>query len=337
MTQAMLSLFFTFCFSAPSSCPCLEEYTDFRIRFDKPIHNETRCNIFCQNLALVNDHNIRPDSTYTAVIRAHHDLDDKERHEHFGLPCYKGNRLTARRPYHGEQDLGINNVDWRMQDQETPIRSQGMCGSCWAYSAGTLVEAKFATEYGDKYHGNLTHLSMQQMAECTVERYNQGCEGGWPVDTLNYVLNNAGVCTEDDYPTLIVDGQDRPCDEALSKNCSRSVHLGTIVEIPKGNETAVFTAAQRGLVSVCIDAGGQGFSSFASGVYNGVLNGTADCSGAEINHCVVVTGMSVFQSSGTEFYVVRNSWGTDYGMDGYIFFQRGLNTCGIANDAVYLA
>lgn len=323
----------------PPECPCPDEYKAFRVTHNRGEHNETRCHAFCRNLALINDHNARKDSTYLAAIRPYHDLPEPERLARVGVPCYKagGRDRAADEPYAGQADLGVTEVDWRMQDHETPIRNQAQCGDCWAESATALVEAVYAMDYGNFNHGDITHLSVQQLAECTPQFLNKGCGGGWPIDALRYIANRSSVCTEAGYPTVIGDGLDRNCNQTLVDACSRAVNLGKVTAIPKGNETGLYTAAQRGLVSVAIDASGSGFGAFASGVYNGVFNGTADCNGNYLDHAVVVTGMAVYRTSGVPFYIVRNSWDTTFGMDGYLFMQRGINTCGIANDAVHVS
>jgi C1A family cysteine protease len=319
-----------------ASCPCESEYLAYVERFGRP-NRADRCQVFCDNLAKIKAHNTHPESTYTVDVRELHDLTDKERLAALNVGCYKGPRNRANdAEYRGFADNGVTSANWYLQDRVTNVRDQANCGDCWAESATAVVESVYAQDYGEPDdRGDLVQLSVQQLAECSPPEHNRGCEGGWPYDALMYVYNRSSICSEKDYPTVIGDGNDRSCNQTLAKNCSQLVNLGKVVAIPQGNETGLFVAAQRNVVSVAIDASGQGFFGFKDGVYNGFYNGTADCHYDALDHAVVVTGFDAF-IDGKKFYVVRNSWGPAYGMSGYIMMQRGTNVCGIAQDAVHV-
>lgn len=322
--------------SVATACSCTDEYATFRAKFGRPF-DPMRCEVFCRNSALVRDHNSHPESTYQVELRQFHDLPDAERASLLCLGCYKGDRdRTDDPPYTGYADIGVKTVSWFTQDRVTDVRDQQQCGDCWAESATAVAESVWSVAYGNPTHGDLTQLSVQMMAECPPNERNHGCDGGWPIDALRFAKNISGICTEAGYPTVIGDGIDRNCNLTKVKECAIPINLGTIVAIPPKNETGLYVAAQRDVVSVAIDASGQGFYGFKSGVYNGVYNGSTDCTATALDHAVVVTGIGTYRGDGVDFYTVRNSWGVTYGMQGNIFFKRGENVCGIAQDAVHL-
>lgn len=347
-------------------CPCIDDYRAFVHKFSRPI-SLVGCANFCENLKQINEHNARPDSTYVAAIRPWH---DQTHYDHLQELACKGKRnhphtppsfegFHAAKPYYKEKlmksiDPGINSEqlawildrlngswyvetshlqNWWMQNRVTDVRNQGDCGDCWAESATALLESAYYQQTG-----KLVHLSVQQMAECTTGiEHNEGCQGGWPKDALNYAKANGGICTEADYPTKIGDGSDRDCNTTLAANCTVPIRIDDVVAIPQDDEEMLFVAAGLDVVSVAMDASGQGWSSYDHGVYNGVFNGRRDCSQTALDHAIVVTGYGTLNNT-VPFYVVRNSWGDEQwgAMGGYILISRGNNTCGIAHDATFI-
>jgi len=337
---------------ASLACPHVE-YHNFLETFDRPppfsaSEYNTRCAAFVQNVALINDHNARPDSTYTAALNAMHDLPEAQRI----AALHNGYKHRSEDPQHHGRSLpslnssfrkgsshrladDIPERNWWTQGRVTVVRNQGNCGDCWAESATAVVESLYAQKTGQ-----LVQLSVQQVAECTPQYTNQGCNGGWPIDALRYVQQNGGLCPESVYPTTIGDGVDVECNVTLatSAQCKFPFNITEVIGIAMGDEAALEQAATTDVVSVAMDASGRGWNSYSTGVYNGVFNGTVDCSNESMDHAIVVTGYGTQDSNNLPFYVVRNSWGdTQWGnMQGYILISRGNNTCGIAQDAVYI-
>ena len=224
--------------------------------------------------------------------------------------------------------------DWYLQNRVTNVRDQGQCGDCWAESATGVLESAYFQQTG-----RLTQLSVEQSAECVpTQEHNAGCSGGWPIDVFRYVNQTGGLCTEADYPTTIGSGADVNCNETLTKQCNQNITIKQILSVPTGNETMLLRALQHDVVSVAIDASGQGFYAYASGVYDGTFNNNTDCYASNLDHAVIAVGYGQYLNGSIPFYLVRNSWGdTQWGrMNGYILFKRGINTCGIAQDATFL-
>lgn len=210
-------------------------------------------------------------------------------------------------------------VDWRTKNVVTPVKNQQQCGSCWAFSATGSLEGQHALK-----NKKLVSLSEQNLVDCSGPEGNDGCEGGLMDDAFAYIKKNKGIDTEASYPYTAEDG-----------NCAFKVNaigatLKSWTDIDSGSESALTDAiANVGPISVAIDASNPSFQSYSSGVYF-----EDQCSSSQLDHGVLAVGYGKKDSS--EYYLVKNSWGTDWGMDGYILMSRNKdNNCGIATMSSY--
>jgi cathepsin L len=211
-------------------------------------------------------------------------------------------------------------VDWRLAGYVTPVKNQGQCGSCWAFSAtGSLEGQHFAKTK------QLVSLSEQNLVDCSTSYGNQGCNGGWTDYAFEYIQANRGVDTEASYPYTAAQGRCR-----FSKNSNGATDT-TYVDIQSGSESALQAAvATIGPISVAIDASHSSFQLYKSGVYNETA-----CSSTSLDHAVLVVGYNT-TSSVVPYYIVKNSWGTTWGIQGYIWMSlNNGNQCGIATAASY--
>ena len=211
-------------------------------------------------------------------------------------------------------------VDWRASGLVTNIKDQGQCGSCWAFSAVATLEGQFA-----KKNKSLESLSEQNLVDCAYNFGNEGCDGGWPNAALSYVRYNHGIDDEDDYPYQAID-------ENCVYNKSDSVtSLHLVHNISSGNETELLTSlATIGPISVAIDAEDD-FQFYKSGIFKSL-----SCSNTTLDHAVTAIGYGIDKVGNNSFYIIKNSWGTDWGMDGYIYFSMSIpNMCGIATASCY--
>lgn len=264
-----------------------------------------RFKIFQKNLKKIKSQNSK-NSLYTTGLNKFSDMSLKEfLTKHTGLKFSKNPRnpkyLKPKNPKETE-------VDWRKKGVVTPVKDQGNCGGCWAFSVIASVESAYAIA------GNpLSSFSEQQLIDCSTDYGNEGCYGGWVDWGLMYV-KAMGVETEKDYPYL---AKNADCNYSGSKVVTR---IKNYFDVPEKDDKQLGLAVEKSVVSVGIDA--SGLFDYKSGIFDGA------CS-AMLNHAVNIVG---FGSEGkVNYWIVRNSWGPGWGEDGYfrILREDGNGKCGI--------
>jgi len=206
--------------------------------------------------------------------------------------------------------------NWATQGAVTPIKNQQQFGSCWSFSTTGSVEG--CHFLGTK---NLVSLSEQNLMDCSWSQGNQGCNGGLMTQAMQYIITNGGIDTESSYPYTAEDGS---CTYSAANSGST---LASFNNVASGDENALQTSVYTGPTSVAIDASQSSFQFYSSGVYS-----DPSCSSTQLDHGVLAVGWGT--SSGTAYWVVKNSWGTDWGQSGYIWMARNDNNmCGIATMA----
>jgi len=213
-------------------------------------------------------------------------------------------------------------VDWRTKGAVTAVKNQGQCGSCWAFSTTGSTEGAHAIKTG-----HLVSLSEQNLMDCSTSYGNQGCNGGLMDNAFQYIIANKGIDTEACYPYTAQDGT--TCN--YSTSCIGAT-LSSYQDIPQGSETQLQAAvASHGPVSVAIDAGLSSFQFYSGGVYSDASCGNSP---NDLDHGVLAVGYGTL--SGQAMWIVKNSWGSDWGVSGYIYMARNDNNmCGIATAASY--
>uniref|UniRef100_A0A3Q3BIY7 Cathepsin L1-like n=1 Tax=Haplochromis burtoni TaxID=8153 RepID=A0A3Q3BIY7_HAPBU len=211
------------------------------------------------------------------------------------------------------------NVDWRKEGLVGPVRNQGLCGSCWAFSSLGALEGQLK-----KHTGTLVSLSPQNLVDCSTQDGNLGCRGGYITKAYSYVIRNGGVDSESFYPYEHKNGKCRYSVQGRAGYCSKFSVL------PEGDEKMLQKVlASVGPISVAVNAMLESFHMYSGGLYN-----VPSCNPKLINHAVLLVGYGT--DGGQDYWLVKNSWGTAWGEGGYIRLARNKNNlCGIASFPVY--
>jgi len=291
-----------------------------------------RFSVFFENLKLAEERNKL--GTETHGVTQFMDLTPEEfkqtylnflplRREELGVPKYQP---TARVSCAGQTQCNYANLG-----AVTPVKNQGQCGSCWAFSATESVEtATFMA-------GNaLPTLSTQQIVSC--DNAAGGCNGGDTTTAFNYVIKAGGLESSASYPYTSGAGVTGTC-KFQSSLIAASIsswqwgitpcNTASTISCNNQNETGLYSVIQNmGPMSICVDAN-AGWQTYTGGVYSGpCAHGYMD-----LNHCVQLTGYGT--SGSTQYWLVRNSWGTTWGEAGYIKLIYGQNECGVADEVNY--
>ncbi|GMT30388.1 hypothetical protein PFISCL1PPCAC_21685, partial [Pristionchus fissidentatus] len=280
-----------------------------------------RLAILFAKTARVEAHNANPDKTFTLAVNKFAVLTPQE------YKSLNGLLVPAVKPVSNWDAAAATNiaipdeVDWRKEGIVSPVKDQGLyCGSCYAFASVGALEGQHA-----KKRGAMLEFSEQNIVDCSKSYGNHGCHGGFLGVTYNYIKMNGGIDTEVSYP---YNGDEEKC---RFRNATIGETDEGSVYIPEGDEEALKTAvATVGPISVGINASGDGFKLYSDGVYY-----EEECDPEGINHAVLIVGYGTDETGG-DYWLVKNSWGTDYGDDGYIKMARNRgNFCGIASMAYY--
>lgn len=332
--------------SCSAGCASIDEqWESFKLEFNKVYVDDAdeagSKQIFEQSLKQVTDGNARSSGAPVFALNWMADRKPEERYQR----GYKRN--SARRSADVEVLKVANpshprSIDWTLTEAVTPIKNQGQCGSCWAFSATETIESHFILGNGMTYG---VSLSPQQITSCTTADY--GCGGGEPMDAYDYVMSVPGLTNEWNWPyvqSMVESTATANCSAAKEQaiNGTMATLEGVYAQLDgykfatapcygagcyEQNLTQLAEAVEHGPVSICVVA--QEWDFYAGGVMS------ADACGpmgdAFVDHCVQLVGFE--KNAPQPYWIVRNSWGTEWGEDGNIFLQFDLNSCGLADEA----
>jgi C1A family cysteine protease len=210
-------------------------------------------------------------------------------------------------------DTTADVVDWT-GIYTTPVKNQGYCGSCWAFSATEQIESDTMRNFGVTYI-----LSPEQITQCATQA--SGCNGGWTEVAYDYVQGAGGIVLESSYPYTSYYGTTGICKVNLSEVVVNINGYTTI----SGEDNMAAYVQTTGPLSVCLDAS----------TWNSYTGGIMSVCGNSVDHCVQAVGVYAVSASNGGYWKVRNQWGTSWGESGFIQLAYGQNTCDITNDPTY--
>jgi C1A family cysteine protease len=191
-------------------------------------------------------------------------------------------------------------VDWVSKGKVTPVKNQGGCGSCWAFSAVGCTESQYAIA-----HGTLNSLSEQELVDCSGSYGNAGCNGGWMDSAFKYIQANNGLALESDYKYTASDGS---CKSSSYKHYNA---ISGYTDVSADNSDSLADAVCKGPVSIAIEADQSSFQFYSGGIIS------SGC-GTGLDHGVLAVGFGYDSSAGMSYWKVKNSWGTGWGESGYV-------------------
>jgi cathepsin F len=244
--------------------------------------------------------------------------------EEFKSTYLMKNKITPVLQHKEASDIIANNIpasiDWRDHGVVTPVKDQGDCGSCWAFSATETIESAWIK--AGKSTADKLALAPQQLVDC--DHFALGCNGGIPGGAFHNIMVNGGQEAESSYPYQAEVGWCR-FNKSLAVAKVKGWKYATEVADEVDLQTSLATV---GPVSICLDA--MNWQDYTSGVMT-----ASECAWINLlDHCVQLVGYNT--SAPTPYWIVRNSWNTDWGIDGYIHLEMGHDTCGITYYSTYV-
>jgi len=316
LTWWLLSLFSISCFSQEATQIQFVEWMQKYHRVYDEKELLFRYNIFADNAEFVEKHNAQ-NLSYTVALNQFADLSKDE-----FKSLYMGYDQKRQLPSIDDLQTGPSaypdgSVDWVAKGAVTGVKDQKQCGGCWAFSATGATEGLIYLK-----HGVLKSLSEQQLLDCSSSYGNAGCNGGLMTHAFAYIKDN-GLCSEADYPYKGVNGR---CNSAACTTANYTKISGYSSVNP--NEQALGHFLDYQPISIAIEADQSGFQLYSSGVFDGTC-------GNNLDHGVLAVGYGTDPTSGKPYWKVKNSWGINWGEQGYIRMVRNKNECGISDEASY--
>jgi C1A family cysteine protease len=309
----------------------------FEVKFHDEIHFTSVYRIWSENnnfIEKINSMNL----SYTLGHNQFSGMDEVEYHNYLGYSNEDSANILKTQYLRGFTDSMLEaslptSINWVEKGAVTPVKDQGQCGSCWTFSTTGALEGAYFTTYG-----KLPSFSEQQLVDCDNLKNggkDHGCNGGLMDNAFSWIQKNGGLCEEKDYPYTSgvskTAGTAAPsracpgCGEAgvwsLRKNPCQTTCLeisnskvSNFVDVSASSDNAMMSALAKQPVSIAIEADQKEFQLYKSGVFSGTC-------GIKLDHGVLVVGYGSEENS--DFYLVKNSWGTSWGDGGYIKLGRG--------------
>lgn len=284
-----------------------------------------------ETVRLVSDHNSREEKEF--------ELSFDGPFANISWPAFQSEVLMApqdcsatlgRSPFVGSSEPLPKHVDWREKGVVSGVKNQGRCGSCWTFSTTGAMESHHAIQFKN---WRTSEMSEQQLLDCATDFDNHGCNGGLPSHAFEYIHSAGGLSKEFFYPYRAESsGDNSKCQfdtSVKSKIGGKTVRSFNVTE---GDEESLMRiVATVGPVSVAFQVV-EDFRLYKRGIYS-----SDNCKSGpmDVNHAVLIVGYGVEPDVGRPYWIVKNSWSSEWGEEGYFKIARGKNMCGIATCASY--
>jgi KDEL-tailed cysteine endopeptidase len=304
------------------------QFIHFQDKFSKQyetiIELETRFKIFRENLRTIIQHNLDSTQNFTMSVNQFTDLTQDEFREKYvgGLQSHSEVTSYGCKTFASSASGLPVVVDWRTIGAVTSVKDQGQCGSCWTFSSTGAAEGAWAIS-----KGQLIDLSEQELVDCArgISYGSHGCSGGQMEGAFKYLIEN-GQCALSSYPYTAKDG--------TCHSCSSIAHFSSCFSVKPNDQLSLKAAVFKQPVAIAIEADTRYFQSYSSGVL------TSSTCGTKLDHGVLIVGYGA--ENGQKYWLVKNSWSSSWGENGYVKIARSDSTndagiCGIAMDPSFIS
>lgn len=292
----------------------------YKKNYTSPTDARQRVNTFRHNKRFIESMN-RRHLSYTLAVNHLADLTAAE------LKAMRGSVSSRRRPdqQHSPKLSSARpaSLDWRDTGAVSPVKDQGICGSCWSFATAQTIESAQYIKTGE-----MVPLSPQALVDCSWGFGNNGCDGGEAERAFGWILQQGGIPSEASYG--VYEMADGLCH---NMNADVGARIASYVNVTSGDLDAVADALfNNGPLSIAIDAGHMSFVFYSSGVYyEPACGNTPD----DLDHAVLAIGYGVDPTEGP-YWIVKNSWSEYWGDNGYVKMSQKDNNCGVATDANFV-
>ncbi|KAM4549673.1 digestive cysteine proteinase 1 isoform 1-T1 [Fundulus diaphanus] len=294
----------------------------FQRRYSDDMEHEEREHAFLHNLRYVHSKN-RAGLSFSLALNP---LSDRTVSE---LATMRGRKQSKTPnnglPFPSKLYEGVKvpeSLDWRLYGAVTPVKDQAICGSCWSFATTGAVEGALFLKTG-----SLQVLSQQMLVDCSWGFGNNGCDGGEEWRAYEWIMKHGGIATTETYGAYM--GMNGFCHLNSSQ---LTAHIKSYTNVTSGDAEALKLALfKNGPAAVSIDASHRSFVFYSHGVYyEPACGNTTD----DLDHAVLAVGYGTL--NGEPYWLIKNSWSTYWGNDGYILMSMKDNNCGVTTDATYV-
>lgn len=301
-------------------------FDHFRDKFERQYadqrEHEKREHAFVHNLRYIHSKN-RAGLSFSLALNP---LSDRTMSE---LATMRGSK-RGKTPNRGQPFLsdiyeGVTvpeSLDWRLYGAVTPVKDQAICGSCWSFATTGALEGSLFLKTG-----SLQVLSQQMLVDCSWGFGNNGCDGGEEWRGYEWIMKHGGIATTETYGPYM--GMNGFCHLNSSQLIAQ---VKSYTNVTSGDAEALKMALfKNGPAAVSIDASHRSFVFYSHGVYyEPACGNTLD----DLDHAVLAVGYGSLD--GQSYWLIKNSWSTYWGNDGYILMSMKDNNCGVTTDATYV-
>jgi C1A family cysteine protease len=288
-------------------------FEDFRQTYNRryaPMEYPTRFECFRRILKLIDERNAKGEEVHG--VNQFSDMCPEEfAKTYLGAKLPNTTRSQNSHVPHIKASAPTGSVDWRTKGAVTPVKNQGMCGSCWTFSATGNMEGQWFLS-----GHTLIGLSEEELVQCATNG-DFGCQGGWMDNAFDYVASNGGIATEEEYPYTSGNGVTGTCNNAIAKKDKVAKFSGHY-DLPNSEESMANWCEKHGPIAIAVDA--LTWQTYISGIMK-------NCLGSQLDHGVLIVGYDM--APPTPYWIIKNSWASSWGENGYIRVEYGTNQCNI--------